>query len=244
MYFKLISKSYKINSKYRKFKNISICDYLSSKIANIIIPFFLILKINPNQITVLNIFFSFLAIVLVNAAGGEFFGYALIFFFICKIIDHSDGGVARISKRKTFFGKFADSINDAFLSTLFYLALSFYCFNLTDNNMLFVIGIIASVFLLMGIFILDKFSALVRWSNTENKKNFPSYIRRNKLLRFFLTLEDINFFGVFILFIYKNNLEAVQLIFGIICFSILLSATVNLIMHSLYAYQYLNFNKK
>ena len=84
MYFKLISKSYKINSKYRKFKNESVCNYLSSKIANIIIPIFLILKINPNQITALNIFFSFLAIVFVNAAGGEFFGYALIFFLICR----------------------------------------------------------------------------------------------------------------------------------------------------------------
>lgn len=244
MYYKLISKSYKINSKFRKFKNLAIVDYLAGKIANIFIPIFLILKINPNKITAINIFLSFLTVILVNISEGKFFGYALVLFLFCKIIDHVDGGVARIIKGKTFFGKFVDSINDAFLFALFYLALSFYCFNLTENYALFIIGIIAPFFLLISILILDKFSALVRWSNAENKKNFPSYIRKKKLLRFFLTLEDINFLAVFMLFIFKNNVVAIQMIFGIICFSIFLSAIINLIMHSFYAYQYLNFNKK
>ena len=61
MYYKLILKSHKINSKFRNFKNLALADYFASKIANIFIPFFLILKIHPNKITAINIFFSFLS---------------------------------------------------------------------------------------------------------------------------------------------------------------------------------------
>ena len=185
MYFKLILKSYKINSKIRKFKNLALADYLASKIANIFIPFFLIFKIHPNKITTINIFFSFLTIILVNISNGEFFLYAIIFFIFCKIIDHVDGGVARIIKGKTFYGKFCDAMNDAFFFSLFYLALSFYCFDLTGNYTLFLIGVVAPIFFLISILILDKFSALVRWSNLQNKNNFPSYIRKKKIFKIF-----------------------------------------------------------
>ena len=78
----------------------------------------------------------------------------------------------------------------------------------------------------------------------KNKKNFPSYIRKKRFLRFFLTLEDINFLAVLILFIHKNNPEVIQITFSIICLSIFLSSIINLIMHSFYAFRYLNFNKK
>jgi|TARA_B100001964_G_C14091035_1_gene534784 phosphatidylglycerophosphate synthase len=244
MYYKLILKSHKINSKFRNFKNLALADYFASKIANIFIPFFLILKIHPNKITAINIFFSFLTLILINISNGEFFSHAIILFIFCKIVDHVDGGVARVIKGKTFFGKFADAMNDAFFFSLFYLALSFYCFNLTGNYALFIIGIIAPIFLLINILILDKFSALVRWSNKQNKKNFPSYIRKKRFLRFFLTLEDINFLAVLILFIHKNNPEVIQITFSIICLSIFLSSIINLIMHSFYAFRYLNFNKK
>ena len=40
MYYKLISKSYKINSRSRKFGDVALSDYLASKIANIFIPIF------------------------------------------------------------------------------------------------------------------------------------------------------------------------------------------------------------
>ena len=66
MYYKLVSKSYKINSKIRKFKQLAVADYLASKIANIFIPIFLILKINPNKITIINILLSLITIILVN----------------------------------------------------------------------------------------------------------------------------------------------------------------------------------
>ena len=244
MYYKLVSKSYKINSKIRKFKQLAVADYLASKIANIFIPIFLILKINPNKITIINILLSLITIILVNISESEYFGYAIALFVFCKIIDHVDGGVARIIKGKTFFGKFLDSLNDAFLMSIFYLAISFYCFNLTQNYTLFIIGIIAPIFLLMNILILDKFSALVRWCNDQNKKNFPSYIRKKKLLRFFLTFEDINFLSIIFLFFYKNDIVVTEIIFSIICLSIFLSSIINLIMHSFYAYRYLSFSKK
>ena len=128
--------------------------------------------------------------------------------------------------------------------SIFYLAISFYCFNLTQNYTLFIIGIIAPIFLLMNTLILDKFSALVRWCNDQNKKNFPSYIRKKKLLRFFLTFEDINFLSIIFLFFYKNDIVVTEIIFSIICLSIFLSSIINLIMHSFYAYRYLSFSKK
>jgi len=244
MYYKLILKSYKINSKNRKLKNIALADYFASKIANIFIPFFLILKISPNKITAINIFFSFFTIILINISQGKFFGYAIIFFILCKILDHVDGGVARIIKGKTFYGKFCDAMNDAFFFSLFYLALSFYCFNLTSNYILFIIGTVAPVFLLINILVLDKFSALVRWSNEQNKKNFQSYIRKKKFLRFFLTLEDINFFAVLVLFFNQNNPEIIQLVLSIICLSIFITSIIILSTHFFYASQYLNFKKK
>ena len=244
MYYKLICKSAGINSKVREFKNVSIVSYLVSRIANIFIPIFLILKIKPNIITLINVLLSFVTIVLVNVLGGKFFGHALICYFFCKILDGVDGGVARIIKRKTFFGKFLDSMNDAFVDSLFFLSLSFYCFNLTGNYTLLILGTITPIANLMDVLILDKFSALVRWSNVQNKKNFPSYIRKDKLLRFFLTIYDINFLLIYTLFIFKGDIAAIQLLFGCICFLIYLSAVTNLIMHSFYAYRYLNFNKE
>jgi phosphatidylglycerophosphate synthase len=244
MYFKLILKSHKINSRSRKIKSIALGDYIASKIANIFIPFFLILKISPNKITTINIFFSFLTIILVNISKGEFFRYAIILFIFCKILDHIDGGVARIIKGKTFYGKFCDAMNDAIFFSLFYLALSFYCFNLTSNYILLIIGTVAPIFLLINILVLDKFSALVRWSNEQNKKKFPSYIRKKIFLRFFLTLEDISFFAVLVLFFNQNNPEIIQLVLSIICLSIFITSIIILSTHFFYASQYLNFKKK
>ena len=58
-------------------------------------------------------------------------------------------------------------------------------------------------------FIFDKFSALVRWSNLENNKNFPPYIKKNKNYNFFLNIfENIYYFGLMTFFyvsIFQKN---------------------------------------
>lgn len=242
MYIKLLSEIFLINGKVRKISNMSIIDFLLNKLSTFFVPIFIILKFSPNLITILN-FFLGLGSIFFIVFKKEFFELGIIIFFIFIIFDNIDGSLARYDK-KTFLGKFIDALFDAIIFVFFYISISFFTFSLTNDFNLLIFGIISSTLLLIDVLILDKFSALVRWSNEQNKKNFQPYLRKKKFLRFFLILRDTTFLGTFLLIFFQDDIGVFKIIFIIICISLSISSITNVIMHLYYASKYLNFKKK
>ena len=54
--------------------------------------------------------------------------------------------------------------------------------------------LLSSALLLIDVLILDKFAALVRWSNEQNNKKLKPYIRKTKFFRFFEFIKGHNIF--------------------------------------------------
>ena len=72
---------------------------------------------------------------------------------------------------------------------------------------LLILGVFSSSLMLIDILTLDKFAALVRWSNEQNNENLNPYIRKTKFFRFFASLRDLIFMGTISLIFLTENLE-------------------------------------
>ena len=242
MYFKILRKVNSINNKARSISNLCIVDFILSKFSIILTPIFLILKFKPNVITILNFILGIFSIYLINFKY-EYFQYAVLIFFLFMLFDNVDGSVARYEK-KTFFGKFIDALFDAIIYGLFFISIALYAFILTENIHLLMFCLLSSALLLIDVLTLDKFAALVRWSNEQNKKKLKPYIRKTKFFRFFASLRDITFLGTLSLIFTIENLEYFKISLIIIYFSLMISSILNVIMHIFYAREYLRFEKK
>jgi phosphatidylglycerophosphate synthase len=242
MYFYLLKKSFTINSNFRNFSDVSLLGYLLSKLANFFIPFFFILKFQPNTITVINFFVGLCTLFLVFF--DKSFYFAILLYFISLLLDHVDGGLARLYNKKTFFGKFIDALNGIFFESLFYVGLSLILFRLNGNFFLLKLSLICCVFYFLDIMILDKFSSLVRWCNEQNNKSFLPYIRKKYKLRLFLTFYDIYMILIFLSPFFINNINYFEIIIMASFFTMFLSSFINIILHIFFGYEYLRFIKR
>lgn len=242
MYFQIYKKIYKSNIGYRPIKNSSIIEFFINRASILFVPIFIILKVAPNKVTILNFLIAIFAIYLI-ALDNSFFTHGILLFFLTILIDNIDGSVARYTQ-KTFFGKFLDSLSDAFVYSLIYLSISLFFFKTSGDLLLLAFGVFSSSLILFEVLVLDKFSALVRWSNEENKNNFSPYIRKTFLLRFFLVLRDIILTLTFLLIFIVNEIELFRLSLFIINLAWLISSISNVVMHIYFAKKYLNFKKK
>jgi phosphatidylglycerophosphate synthase len=243
MYNSLLIKSYNINCKYRNFQSVSLINFILNRFANIFIPIFFILKIKPNIVTIINFIFILTSLILIFFYN-EYFILAVLFYFIYLVFDQIDGGLARLYKKKTFFGKFIDSSIGVFFEGFFYIGLSLFFFNLKSDKLIFIFCLFSSFLYIFDVFILDKFSSLVRWCNEENNNKFSPYIRRKKFLRMFLTFYDMYVCLILILPFFLHDLYIMENVI-ILIFSILfLSAVFNISLHAIFAYKFLNFKKK
>ena len=107
-----------------------------------------------------------------------------------------------------------------------------------------IFGIFSSSLMLIDIITLDKFAALVRWSNEQNKKNLSPYIRKTKFFRFFASLRDIIFICVISLIFLTESLDYFKISLLIIFLSMTISSLMNVLMHMYFASKYLKFKKK
>ena len=152
--------------------------------------------------------------------------------------------MARYTKKKTFFGKFIDSLTDAVIFSVFYFSIALYFFQLSSDLLIFYLGIISSFFILLEVLILDKFSSLVRWCNQENKLNYLPYIRKKYYLRIFLILRDIILFLTFALIFLYHEIIYFYFILIIIHCLWLVSSISNIALHLYFGKKQLDFNKK
>ena len=178
--FKIYKKILSDNQKIYNFKNTPVILLFFSKISYVISPLLIFFKCSPNKITYFNFFLSILSVILVflSSNNNNFIFFGVMIYFICLIIDFCDGTVARFYKITSFYGKFIDGLVDIFLKTFLILSLSFYGFEITNNKLIILFGSISALFAAFDTFILDRYSAIVRWFNVENKKKIQPYIRK------------------------------------------------------------------
>jgi len=242
MYHKIYKKVLKFNQTSRPFINSPIIEFFINRLSNFFVPFFIILNVRPNTITIINFFLGLISIFFI-LFDERLFTYGIILFFLTILIDNIDGGVARYTK-KTFFGKFIDSLSDAVIYSLFYFSIALNFFILNYNLLVFCLGIISCFFILIEILILDKFSSLVRWCNQENKLNNLPYIRKKYYLRFFLIIRDLILLLTLLLIFLKNEVFNFYIIIITINCLWLISSLSNIVLHLYYGKKYLDFVKK
>ena len=174
-----------------------------------IIIFPLLKKLNPNFISFLSILFGFAALTISIFQDGSILNILIIFFLISFILDFSDGMVARYQKKTSFHGRFIDGLFD--IIVIGFLHIIFINYILSTENNFFDKNFYYTTLLLLPIqhLILDRFSALARWSNNINKRNkIQPYYRDtylNYLTRLLLDLQHFCIFLVLFLNFYEGD---------------------------------------
>ena len=187
---------------------------------------FFYFKVQPNTITYIRFFFGLIIFYffLINELQ-----FAIGSFLFFKLFDNVDGSLARLYKKKTFYGKFIDSLCDIFIEVFFLIFLGLYFYDLLNDYTLLKLYIVCAIFWIFGQFIYDKYGSLIRWSNLENKKNARPNIRNGNYLRVLLILEDVYLFCI-LLILYKYYLFGLVVSY-ILVISCILSGLINIILH-------------
>lgn len=107
--------------------------------ANPIVEVFLRLKIQPNLITVISLFFALVAFFFYKNGN---FVIGAVFLFLCGIFDTFDGEVARRTGRVTKLGGFLDSTIDRINEFLIYLGLFFYYYQKANYVLVWILFVI------------------------------------------------------------------------------------------------------
>lgn len=242
-FYNIYRKVYKENLKIYNFKSTPVISLLLSKISYFFSPLFIILKINPDVITLLNFILSIILIALIFVGSNDFISIAIIIYFICIIMDFCDGCVARYFNTTSFFGRFIDGLVDIFQKTFLILSLSFYGFRIFDDLNILILGCTAALFASFDTFILDKYSALVRWYNLEMGKKIAPYIYKKINKRWTFFYDDIFIFFIGLIYFTNENEEFfyynLVFLFGLT----IIVAIKNLITHTLFSFKNLKLNK-
>lgn len=243
-YYSLFKKSYKINSKARKLGSTSLSGLFFSKLSNFFLPIFILFRVKANSVTYFNFLLCFISTFIFLSFDRNYLFFSYFCFLLFILFDHIDGGLARFYNYKTFWGKFIDGLVDALFFSFFYLCLLLNYFKLTGDFFILVLGIFAVVVFCFDIFLLDRFSAISRWCNEENKLNFPNYIRRNKLLKLNILIQDLNFILISSIFFFGfENSLTVKMMYALYTM-LIFSGILNYSVHIKYAFKNFNYKKK
>ena len=242
-FYNIYRKVCKENLKIYNFKSTPVISLLLSKISYFFSPLFIILKIDPNIITFLNFILSIILIALIFFGSNDFISIAIIIYFICIIMDFCDGCVARYFNITSFYGRFIDGLVDIFQKTFLILSLSFYGFRIFADLNLLILGCTAALFASFDTFILDKYSALVRWCNLEMGRKIAPYIYKKINRRWTFFYDDIFIFFIGLIYFTNKNEEIfyynLVFLFGLT----IIAAIKNLIIHTLFSFKNLKLNK-
>lgn len=233
------------NKKIYNFNSTPIVFFLISRISNFFSFFFILLKINPNKISWFNFLISIISIFLIFYASSKnnFIIYGIFFYFLYLIIDFCDGAVARYFEITSFYGKFIDGLFDIFFKTFLILSLCFYGFEILGDKSILIFGCISSILSSFDTFILDRYSAIVRWFNKEKRKKIEPYIRKSFLVKSTFFYDNIFVILVGLILITKNEVSMLYYNLLTIFFISFVSATQNLILHIFYSFKNLKFKK-
>lgn len=223
---------FKKENKIYNFKTSSLVTLLLFRISLFFSFMFIILRFEPNKITYLNFFLSLISIILIFIGSANFVSIAIIIFFICYLFDFCDGCIARYFNVSSHYGRFIDGLSDIFLKSFLVLAISYYGFNFLNNKHILIVGSISALLASFDTFVLDRYSALIRWYNQKFNENISPYIYKkiipNKLSFFY---NDAYVLLVGLIFFTNQNEEKLYynliFLFGVI----IISAMHNIIAH-------------
>jgi len=187
-------------------------------LAIIISPLFI--KLNPNLISFFSLFLGFVAFYL-NLFYFFEVQIVLILILMSFVLDFIDGIVARYNNLSTFFGRFIDGLFDIIVLGLIHIILFIeirrnFNFESEINSVPYLITIFV---LPIQHLILDRYSALARWSNEIQKFSFiKPYVRNSFLNKITMTLFDLKHLCIFFLIFNKSNLDILINLFFLVSF--------------------------
>ena len=244
LYTSLVKKTYSRNYKLYKLEDEAILIYLFSLVSYIFTPIFLIFKIKPNSITLLNFVLALSSLVLIFSAQNIYFVYGILIYFIFRILDFCDGNVARMTQQASFFGRFLDSTLDIFYESFLILSIGYYCFKYHNSENLFFLGIIASIFSIYSTCIHDKYSSLIRWMNEENSTKFTPYLRKKYLARLGFIMNDLNNALLITLLVFNQDSHFFLILSALLFSSFIFTSIINLSKHFYSAQKILGLRAK
>ena len=243
-YFEILKLVANQNNKIYNLTNQSLCQILFGKISYLFTPIFILLGISANIITL----FSFVSSILMGVfiiIGHDFFFYVGIgLYFLCRILDYSDGAIARYHNNSTFYGRYIDGLADIFLNSFLLFSISIYSYQIFNQLFLIIFGCLAAILTTFDSFIYDRYSALIRWSNEENNKKMLAYVKKKFLPNLPKIYNDIYTLLIFSLIFSLNENNFLFIILVSIFFIFSLSALQTFFVHLYFAYVNMSSNAK
>jgi phosphatidylglycerophosphate synthase len=176
--------------------------YFIIEIACLISWFSIKFKINPNSLSILNVFLAFTAFILLCSTNKYFNYLALILFFSKNILDYADGFVARNQNRTSATGAFLDEWSGIVFYFFFYFSIPIYVFQKTENVIYLFIAILMFFFQLLNPknFILSnrflssldirkRKKILTTFYSIQSLKNKKNFYFKEKVIKFFSLLD-------------------------------------------------------
>lgn len=221
-------KVYKLyNKSLFDYKDHSLFESIYRILAIIVYP--IVKFINPNFISYLSLFLSFVAIYTYSTFSNFKFNILIIFFIISFVLDFSDGMVARIKDKSSFNGRFIDGLFDIIVIGILHILLLNEL--LKDNSNIFNLNfyLISILFLPIQHLILDRYSALARWINEIKNRRIVPYYKNNFDTFTRKIMYDLQHLFLWLLFFnLLNNLFLIEIFFISSIFTSIFSVIVYL----------------
>jgi len=230
-YLSLVSTITKKNSKIYNIKLFPIFIVVISYISYALTPLFITLRLSANFITGVNFIISIMSIYCIISLDNNLFCYGIYLYILFRVLDVSDGTIARHTKTSSFYGRFLDAILDIFYQYFLTISVTFFISSLYKDNSILYAGVVVSVFSTFSSCIHDKYSSLARWSNLENKTKIIPYLRRSVLPRIQYIGDDITAVALISLPFLLNNSFMLYNVFLIYLSVIFLTSIINILKH-------------
>ena len=148
-------------------------------------PFFIIINISANIVTIFSLIFGLFAAFLI-CLNYLFLGYA--FYFIAVLLDHVDGNIARYKGESTFYGRFIDGFYGIVITSAMQISFAIFAAENSAHITLQCLGVLAAVFTPMHHLFYDRYSTFVRWIKEEGHEiQTKPYIRSNMSWSFYIS---------------------------------------------------------
>lgn len=209
-----------------------------------ITPIFIYLKCSANITTLIALMVGLSASVLHILYGYQAYYICFLLYFLSVIIDYCDGNIARYNNTTSFFGRFIDGLFDIIVIGFFQISLFYSIINLdaVENIYLVMLTSYDVIFMLMIIsifltptqhLIYDRYSAFIRWLNSEHDTKLYPTLRYEISFKPINFLDDIGFLCLV--------LGILSIDFFIIYFIINLSLSIYIIIvHILFSRKYMS----
>jgi len=238
-YKELFIRTIEINKDKTKISDYPLFEILFRRTSFFITPFFLKLGFSPNLISGLGFMLGLISSAMIFSSTVTNVRLDMLVFFLAIVVDYSDGNVARVNNRTSFYGQFIDGVIDIVILSAVRLALCRLIMVKIENDVLFWIGIISCILTPLHHLIYDRYSALARWSNEEHGTEIKPYIRKGVTPRITFLLFDFQFTLFFLIPLFIN-IPLLKHLLTIYFLINIIEALYAVFCHVIYAYKNMN----